>query len=154
MCEKFITSDCIFKQNIYIFLNLQEENPARVRTIVRTAEKLSPFGFNKYKEYISDDMVPSRLRSKVQNLRASEYAPLETLCPICGTPLCDSDLVNLKNRKCQVECDVFVSYCCASCRYQIVPKEEDSFNNFYSLLPQLFTRRVKNGLHVDHNQLR
>ncbi|KMZ57378.1 Cytoplasmic tRNA 2-thiolation protein 2 [Zostera marina] len=154
-CQIFHQSECGINYLVSSFLTrLQEENPARVRTIVRTAEKLSPFGFNKYKEYISDDMVPSRLRSKVQNLRASESAPLETLCPICGTPLCDSDLVNLKNRKCQVECDVFVSYCCASCRYQIVPKEEDSFNNFYSLLPQLFTRRVKNGLHVDHNQLR
>ncbi|PIA51401.1 hypothetical protein AQUCO_01100315v1 [Aquilegia coerulea] len=44
---------------------LQEENPARERTIVRTAEKLIPFHFNRLKETKdTDETLPRRRRRK------------------------------------------------------------------------------------------
>ncbi|ONK64815.1 uncharacterized protein A4U43_C07F30250 [Asparagus officinalis] len=61
---------------------LQDDNPSRERTIVRTAEKLKPFCFNKFVEHGYHDFLPSRLRPKFQNVEDTESNPSEHLCPI------------------------------------------------------------------------
>ncbi|KAI3890263.1 hypothetical protein MKW92_046330 [Papaver armeniacum] len=79
---------------------LLEENPGRERTIVRTAEKLSPFHFNRLPEESKDSNnshLPSRWRRrKKQNLKShDESMPSEFLCPVCFSPLTKSDFESL-----------------------------------------------------------
>ncbi|XP_039115416.1 cytoplasmic tRNA 2-thiolation protein 2 [Dioscorea cayenensis subsp. rotundata] len=122
---------------------LQDENPSRESTILRTAEKLKPFHFNKFSKNGYHDFLPSRLRSKFQNVK-DDSSTKEVLCPICGSPLDKSDLQNLKKiqENYQESIDYFISQCCQSCHFQILPKNEVPLVQFYALLPQPFTQRV------------
>lgn len=123
--------------------NVQDENPSRESTILRTAEKLKPFHFNKFSKNGYHDFLPSRLRSKFQNVK-DDSSTKEVLCPICGSPLDKSDLQNLKKiqENYQESIDYFISQCCQSCHFQILPKKEVPLVQFYALLPQPFTQRV------------
>lgn len=136
---------------------LQDENPSRERTIVRTAEKLKPFHFNKFVENGYHDFLPSRLRHKFQNVKHNESNDLsEDLCPVCGSPMSKSDLQRMQNncKKLPTRSEMFAANCCESCCLQIVPKETSSLELFYSLLPGLMTHRAKDMLHVDRSRLR
>ncbi|KAG1368582.1 cytoplasmic tRNA 2-thiolation protein 2 [Cocos nucifera] len=135
---------------------LQEENPSRERTIVRTAAKLRPFGFNKFIENSYHDFLPSRLRCKFQNVKNGESSLSDVLCPICGSPLNESELQCLESiqSKAEKKVEIFAAHCCKSCSFQILPKGEASLEHFYSVLPQSITERMKDGLCFDRSQLR
>ena len=137
-------------------LLLQEENPSRERTIVRTAEKLRPFGFNKFIENGYHDFLPSRLCCKFQNVKNGESSLSDVLCPICGSPLNESELQCLESiqSKAEKKVEIFAGHCCTSCSFQILPKGKASLEHFYSVLPQLMTERMKDSLCFDRSQLR
>lgn len=126
---------------------LQEENPSRECTIVRTAGKLTPFHFNRIPE--SDDSViplATRRRQKRYNLKPNESISSESFCPICNSPLNKSDMLRLSNLgSCQTSSDSFGAACCSSCRFQILPKGPSSMDHFYSLLPQPLVARAKHS---------
>ncbi|MCL7051324.1 hypothetical protein MKW94_007642 [Papaver nudicaule] len=143
---------------------LLEENPGRERTIVRTAEKLSPFHFNRLPEESKDSInshLPSRWRRrKKQNLKSDdESMPSEFLCPICFSPLTNSDFESLRLKlgssdTCS-ESEIFGSSCCPSCQFQILPKEHSSMDQFFSLLPQpMVARAPKESMNDDQTWLR
>lgn len=118
---------------------LQEENPARECTIVRTAGKLTPFPFNRIPEAnVDDDNLASQRRQKKFNLKPIESLPPESFCPICNSPM--SCYSNPDSRF-----DLFGSTCCSSCQYQILPEEPSSMDQFYSCLPESIIARAKNG---------
>ncbi|XP_059646295.1 cytoplasmic tRNA 2-thiolation protein 2 [Cornus florida] len=126
---------------------LQEENPSRECTIVRTAGKLTPFHFNKIPD-IDDSSVhlASQRRQKKFNLKPCESLPPESFCHICNSPLSESDLRSLSSfENCQTSAKIFEVTCCPSCQFQIFPKEPASVDHFYSLLPQPIIARAKNG---------
>ncbi|WOK97058.1 hypothetical protein Cni_G05766 [Canna indica] len=135
--------------------HLRDENPSRERTIVRTAEKLKPFGFNKFVEDKYHEFLPSRLRCKFQNTSNSESALAEVFCPLCGSPLSEPELQSVSDiqEKSHTAVEVFTAHCCESCSFQILPKEPVSLQQFYSILPQPMTRRVT-GSTLDHSMLR
>ncbi|XP_072988448.1 cytoplasmic tRNA 2-thiolation protein 2 isoform X1 [Typha latifolia] len=135
---------------------LREENPSRERTIVRTAEKLKPFCFNKFSGNGYHDFLPSRLRPKFQNVDDDEYAFSEVFCPVCGSPLNVLELQNLKRTQgnTQTRADIFVAHCCQSCCFQILPNGVKPYEHFFSLLPQLMTERVKDSMSSNHSRLR
>ncbi|KAJ8645863.1 hypothetical protein MRB53_007611 [Persea americana] len=125
---------------------LQEENPSRERTIIRTAEKLTPFYFNKLPESNSShDQFSSRRRHKPQTVKSDKSIQVENFCLICNSPLNGSDLniLRSKHRSGQTRVDTFAASCCPSCCFQILPKEPSSMEQFLSLLPELMIRRVK-----------
>ncbi|PKA54294.1 Cytoplasmic tRNA 2-thiolation protein 2 [Apostasia shenzhenica] len=119
---------------------LQDENPSRERTIVRTADKLKPFSFNKFTEDGYYDSLPAVARSKFQTLNHME-SDSEILCPICRSPLSSSDWKNVLGLQANhhAKAETFVSQCCQSCRFQILPKERGSLEHFYSFLPSSMT---------------
>jgi hypothetical protein len=78
---------------------LQEENPSREHTILRTAQKLKPFSFNKFSANGYHDFLPSRLRPKFQNVSSDESTFSEILCLICGSPFKESELQNLESTR-------------------------------------------------------
>ncbi|CAL9767438.1 unnamed protein product [Musa acuminata subsp. burmannicoides] len=133
---------------------LRDENPSRERTVVRTAEKLRPFCFNKFVENTYHEFVPSRLRCKFQNINNSETALSEVLCPLCGSPLSEPEVQSLRNieEKTQTLVENFTAHCCQSCSFQILPKGAESLQQFYTVLPQSVTVRVTGGT-SDHSQL-
>ncbi|KAK9075855.1 hypothetical protein SSX86_004184 [Deinandra increscens subsp. villosa] len=118
---------------------LQEENPSRECTIVRTAGKLTPFPFNRIPEGNVDDAdLVSQRRQKKFNLKPIESLPPESFCPLCNSPMnCYS---NPEPRP-----QLFRAACCPSCQYQILPDEPSSMDQFYSLLPESIIARAKNG---------
>lgn len=118
---------------------LQEENPARECTIVRTAGKLTPFPFNRIPEANVDDTdLASQRRQKRFNLKPIESLPPEAFCPICNSPMsCYKNPQPLDN--------IFGATCCSSCQYQILPEESSSMDQFYSFLPESIISRTKNG---------
>ncbi|KAA8517105.1 hypothetical protein F0562_017398 [Nyssa sinensis] len=126
---------------------LQEENPSRECTIVRTAGKLTPFHFNRIPE--TDDgnaHLASQRRQKKFNLKPNESLPPESFCPICHSPLNNCDLPSFSSfEDDQTSAGIFGASCCPSCRFQIVPKEPSSMVQFYSLLPQPIISRAKDG---------
>ncbi|KAK0594966.1 hypothetical protein LWI29_002216 [Acer saccharum] len=126
---------------------LQEENPSRECTIVRTAGKLTPFHFNRIPEF-NDSNVPlaTRRRQKRFNLKPSESISSESFCPLCFSPLSKSDLLSLSS--CQ-NYDILDAACCSSCRFQIIPKDPSLMEHFLSVLPQPLLARAKN-----HSSLR
>ncbi|KAK9120311.1 hypothetical protein Syun_017928 [Stephania yunnanensis] len=136
---------------------LREENPARECTIVRTAEKLIPFHFNKLLETDdSDDFMTSRWHRKRMNLRPGESIASEILCVICSSPLNKSEVETLRHK---VHCCTSMSErceltCCRSCQFQILPKEPSSVEQFYSLLPQCIITQMKNHSYGDLDLLR
>ncbi|KAM1306563.1 hypothetical protein ACFX2H_008931 [Malus domestica] len=125
---------------------LQEENPSRECTIVRTAGKLIPFHFNGIQE-INDSKVSleTRRRLKRYNLKPNESFSSESFCFICNSPLSRSDLLSLKNFE-----DHKTSYvCCLSCQFQILPEDPSSINQFFTLFPQQLAARAKHD-NLDH----
>ncbi|CAN6910772.1 unnamed protein product [Brassica oleracea] len=116
---------------------LQEENPSRECTIVRTAAKLTPFYFNKIPE-TDDSCVPmaTQRRLKKFNLKYDGSMTTEAFCPICNGPLNGSD-------SSEDESDALYAACCSSCRFQILPQDGSSLEQFGSLLPNHMISQVK-----------
>lgn len=119
---------------------LQEENPSRECTIVRTAGKLTPFPFNRIPEEIMDDDVhsASQRRQKKFNLKPIESHLPESFCPVCNSPM--SCYI-----KPQLRPEHFGAACCSSCQFQIFPEESSSMDQFYSFLPEPIIARTKKG---------
>ncbi|GLT74473.1 hypothetical protein SLA2020_462680 [Shorea laevis] len=134
---------------------LQEENPSRECTIVRTAGKLIPFHFNRIPE-IKDSRVPlaTRRRQKRLDLKPNESISSESFCPICNSPVKKSDSSNLKNPESFQNSHTFSASCCSSCRFQILPKDDSSIEHLLSLLPQPMVARVGYGSIGDVSSLR
>lgn len=122
---------------------LQEENPSRECTIVRTAAKLTPFYFNKIPE-TDDSCVPmaTQRRLKKFNLKYDGSMTTEAFCPICNSPLNGSD-------SSEDESDALYDACCSSCRFQILPQEPSSLDHFGSLLPHHMISQVKHHQKFD-----
>ncbi|KAL5998206.1 hypothetical protein ACLOJK_009144 [Asimina triloba] len=135
---------------------LQEENPSRERTIVRTAEKLRPFSFNNLPETDSHSHLSTLQRHKLQNAKRSGSIEAEVLCPICGSPLSRSYVQSLKCSflTSQKRSEIFAETCCSSCQFQIVPKDPSSVDHFHSLLPRAMTERVSLGTEAGSSWLR
>ncbi|CAL4970397.1 unnamed protein product [Urochloa decumbens] len=123
---------------------LREENPSREHTILRTAQKLKPFSFNKFSANGYHDFLPSRLRPKFQNVDTNESTFSEILYLICGSPFSESELQNLENtkHKAQKKIDLYTAHCCQSCHFQILPSATDTYGHFFSLLPKFWTEKV------------
>lgn len=134
---------------------LQEENPSRERTIVRTGEKLKAFSFNRFTQNGYYDFLPSIIRPKFQNVNL-EGSKHEFFCPICGSPLNDSKWWHHEGFQGmhQTKIEMFASQCCQSCRFQILPKDRSSLEKFYSLLPSSITNRMKDQGCADQRWLR
>ncbi|KAK3140107.1 hypothetical protein QOZ80_5AG0395960 [Eleusine coracana subsp. coracana] len=134
---------------------LREENPSREHTILRTAQKLKPFSFNKFSADGYHDFLPSRLRPKFQNVNSDESTFSEILCLICGSPFSESELQNLESTKhnAQKKTDLYTARCCQSCRFQILPSYTDMSEHFFSLLPKFWTEKV-NSASGTHSSLR
>ncbi|XP_034223516.1 cytoplasmic tRNA 2-thiolation protein 2 isoform X2 [Prunus dulcis] len=125
---------------------LQEENPSRECTIMRTAGKLIPFHFNKIEEIDdSNVLLATRRRQKRYNLKPNESFSSESFCFICNSPLSRSDLLSLKN----LESHKTSSVCCSSCQFQILPQDPSSVNELYTLLPEQLFARAKHD-NLDH----
>ncbi|OMO71369.1 Rossmann-like alpha/beta/alpha sandwich [Corchorus olitorius] len=135
---------------------LQEENPSRECTIVRTAGKLTPFHFNRIPD-IHDSNIPSatRKRLKRQSLNPNGSISSESFCPICNSPLnksnFSSSLSNLESDQISTN---FAAACCSSCQFQILPKDPSLMEQFVSLLPQPLIARAKRGDQGDFRLLR
>ncbi|XP_073279267.1 cytoplasmic tRNA 2-thiolation protein 2 [Primulina huaijiensis] len=125
---------------------LQEENPSRESTIVRTAGKLTPFCFNTVPE-VDDHKVQlaSQRRHKKYNLKLNESLPPESFCIICRSPLMKSDVTALNGFVDAGPITEILLSTCSSCQYQILPKDPSSLEYFHSLLPQSMTSPVKNN---------
>lgn len=134
---------------------LQEENPSRESTIMRTAGKLTPFHFNKIPE-LNDSSVPlaSQRRQKRFNLKPNESISSESFCSLCYSPLNQSDLTSLSSHDNCKNSDIFVAACCSSCRFQIFPNDPSSMEKFYSLLPEPLVARAKHVRNGDSSLLR
>lgn len=134
---------------------LQEENPSRESTIMRTAGKLTPFHFNKIPE-LNDSSVPlaSQRRQKRFNLKPNESISSESFCSLCYSPLNQSDMTSLSSHDNCKNSDIFVAACCSSCRFQIFPKGPSSMEKFYSLLPEPLVARAKHVRNGDSSLLR
>ncbi|KAK4392467.1 Cytoplasmic tRNA 2-thiolation protein 2 [Sesamum angolense] len=109
---------------------LQQENPSRESTIVRTAGKLTPFCFNRIPE-VGDDNghLASQRRQKKYNLKPNESLPPESFCIICNSPLKKTgsatfnDIDNGETR---------AAAACSSCQYQIFPKDPSSLEYLFT----------------------
>lgn len=134
---------------------MQEENPSRERTIVRTGEKLKAFSFNRFTQDGYYDFLPSIIRPKFQTVNHEESKP-KFFCPICGSPLNDSDWRHLRSIQGMhlTKIESFASQCCRSCRFQILPKDRSSLEKFYSLLPSSITKRMEDQGCADQRWLR
>ncbi|KAK9290849.1 hypothetical protein L1049_009027 [Liquidambar formosana] len=126
---------------------LQEENPSRECTIVRTAGKLTPFHFNKIPDSLDSDVhLASQRRHKKFNIKPNKSISPESFCPICNSPLNKSDMLSLSSlESCQMSADTFGASCCPSCQFQILPKDSSSMEHFCSILPQPLISRAKDG---------
>lgn len=128
---------------------MQEENPSRESTIVRTAGKLIPFQFNRIPEIV-DGNVPlaTRRRQKRYNLKTNESVSSESFCPLCNSPLAKSEIVDWSNHSNCKSSDTFYTSCCSSCQFQILPPDTTSMEKFYTDLPHSMVaraNRVNNG---------
>ncbi|XP_022766665.1 cytoplasmic tRNA 2-thiolation protein 2 isoform X1 [Durio zibethinus] len=135
---------------------LQEENPSRECTIVRTAGKLTPFHFNRIPE-IHDSNVPlaTRRRQKRHSLKPNGSLSSESFCPICNSPLDKSNLSSsLSSLGSHQNSDILAAACCSSCQFQILPKEPSLLEQFVSLLPQPLITKANHGDQGDFSLLR
>ncbi|KAJ4970092.1 hypothetical protein NE237_003191 [Protea cynaroides] len=135
---------------------LQEENPSRQPTIVRTAEKLTPFNFNRLPEIDdSSNHLPFRRRHKKLNFKSDESNTSEFFCQICNSPIKNSDLESLRSilGHSETGANIFGSSC-SSCQFQILPKEPSSMEHFYSLLPKSMVARAREGICCNQDRLR
>ncbi|XP_057784468.1 cytoplasmic tRNA 2-thiolation protein 2 [Salvia miltiorrhiza] len=116
---------------------LQEENPSRESTIVRTAGKLTPFSFNRTPE-VGDhnDRLASKRRQKKYNLKPDESQSPESFCLVCNSPLKKTDVSSLNGFTLKETSADMYAAACSSCQYQILPKDTSSMEQFLSLLPQ------------------
>ncbi|XP_021724136.1 cytoplasmic tRNA 2-thiolation protein 2-like [Chenopodium quinoa] len=136
---------------------LQEENPSRECTIVRTAGKLTPFSFNRLPDV--DDpkaRLASQRRQKKFNIKSDEHTPPESFCPLCNSPLhaSDSSSLGIISGE-QQSAETFGATCCSSCRYQILPDDSLSMDQFYALLPQpIMSRAAISDASSNHALLR
>ncbi|KAE9585262.1 putative cytoplasmic tRNA 2-thiolation protein [Lupinus albus] len=123
---------------------LQEENPSRESTIVRTAGKLIPFQFNRIPEIV-DGKVPlaTRRRQKRYNLKPNDSVSSESFCLLCNSPLDKSEIVDASNVNNSRSSDIFYNACCSSCHFQILPSDSMSMEQFYMDLPQSVVARAK-----------
>lgn len=122
---------------------LQEENPSRESTIVRTAGKLTPFSFNKTPEVGDHNgQLASKRRQKKYNLKPNESLPPESFCLICSSPLKKSGISSLNGFDHEETSAEIYAAACSSCQYQILPKDASSVKHFLSLLPQSMTTRA------------
>ncbi|KAH1194689.1 Cytoplasmic tRNA 2-thiolation protein 2 [Glycine soja] len=123
---------------------LQEENPSRESSIVRTAGKLTPFQFNRIPEII-DSNVPLTTRrcQKRYNLKSNESVSSESFCPLCNSPLDKSEIVDWSNIDSHRSSDIFYNTCCSSCRFQILPSDSTTMEQFYMDFPQSVVSRPK-----------
>ncbi|ERN06930.1 cytoplasmic tRNA 2-thiolation protein 2 [Amborella trichopoda] len=133
---------------------LQEENPSRERTIVKTAEKLRSFSFNKLVHSI--DKLAFRRRHRLLRFNCIESTSSEALCAICSSPLEKSGVPcsNSELEYSQSEMVMFRSVCCPSCQFQILPEEPLDMERFYSFLPQSMIRKANGDVIADQNSLR
>lgn len=135
---------------------LQKENPARERTIVRTAEKLTPFHFNRLTETNGpNDPLTRRHRRRVK-LEPYESMASDFLCSICNSPINIADLEHLNSKKVGGESNsaIFGLSCCPSCQFQILPKNLSSMEQFYTRLPEPMITRAKDFIARDQTWLR
>ncbi|KAK4755402.1 hypothetical protein SAY87_009159 [Trapa incisa] len=132
---------------------LQEENPSRESTIVRTAGKLNPFAFNRIPE-IKDINVPlaTRRRQKRSNIKLNGSISSESFCLMCYCPIMPTELSILKAQ--EVSSDSFDASCCSSCRFQILPQDPTRLEDFYSNLPPLLVARATRRNPPDPSSLR
>lgn len=112
---------------------LQEENPSRESTIVRTAEKLTPFYFNKIPD---DACLKLQRRLKKFNIKSNHSISSESFCAICYSPLNRSDLLGSNSFEKQ---ESFNAACCLSCQFQILPRDASLYEHFCLLLPKPMT---------------
>ncbi|KAM3288570.1 cytoplasmic tRNA 2-thiolation protein 2 isoform X2 [Capsicum chacoense] len=135
---------------------LQEENPSRESTIMRTAGKLTPFHFNRMPEDNDyNGQVASRRRQKKYNLKTKDALLIESFCPICNSPLKVSNFEtssNFDNGK--TSPNGIGAACCASCQFQVLPKDPSSLENFISLLPPSMVSQAEDGVRLSQRQLR
>ncbi|KAL8493984.1 hypothetical protein ACS0TY_024964 [Phlomoides rotata] len=125
---------------------LQEDNPSRESTIVRTAGKLTPFSFNETPEV--DDHnghLASKWRQKKYNLKPNLSLPPESFCFICNSPLKKPDISSLNGFHHEETSAEIYTAACSSCQYQILPKDASSLKCFLSLLPQSMTTLAKDS---------
>ncbi|XP_009784415.1 cytoplasmic tRNA 2-thiolation protein 2 [Nicotiana tabacum] len=135
---------------------LQEENPSRESTIMRTAGKLTPFHFNRMSEDNNyNDQVASQRRQKKYSLKTNDALPPELFCPICSSPLKISTFgtsISFDNAKTSL--NAIGAACCASCQFQVLPKDPSSLEHFISLLPPSMVSQAEDGDHLSQRQLR
>eukprot|EP00250_Pteridium_aquilinum_P004683 c14885_g1_i2 orf=661-1428(+) len=136
---------------------LQEDNPSRDRTIMRTAAKLQPFSFNRPWSFESSIVHKRSTHFPIsKGIHFMDDALAESLCPVCCAPLNPQEFSsnilpfsNLEPNKRQEEnlmsstaplittAPAFIEKCCPSCQYQIFGNGLDETHN---LLPQLMKR--------------
>jgi len=152
---------------------LQEDNPSRERTIVRTAEKLNTFSFNQLPESEAIYQLPRRRREALRNCMTNNRSSLELLCPICSGPLNDKDfmeiinslgtdsglrasLVAIKNgaTTCDLPSSIFQRLCCPSCQFQILHDQKPSSQHIHSLLPDVMKKRAVDNLITNESWMR
>uniref|UniRef100_A0A0E0MP50 Cytoplasmic tRNA 2-thiolation protein 2 n=1 Tax=Oryza punctata TaxID=4537 RepID=A0A0E0MP50_ORYPU len=152
-CSAVIFVNCLEDYSYYY--HPQEDNPSREHTIVRTAQKLKPFSFNKFSADGYHDFLPSRLRPKFQKVDSDESTFSEILCLMCGSPFNESELQNLEStkHKAQKKIDLYTAHCCQSCYFQILPVGENLNEHFFSLLPKFWTGKV-DTVSASHSLLR
>ncbi|OIS97662.1 PREDICTED: cytoplasmic tRNA 2-thiolation protein 2-like [Nicotiana attenuata] len=135
---------------------LQEENPSRESTIMRTAGKLTPFHFNRMSEDNNyNDQVASQRRQKKYNLKTNDALPPESFCRICSSPLKISTVgtsISVDNAKTSL--NAIGAACCASCQFQVLPEDPSSLEHFISLLPPSMVSQAEDGDHLSQRQLR
>lgn len=124
---------------------MQEDNPSRESTIVRTAGKLIPFHFNKTLENLDSDIhLASRHRKKF-NDKSEQSIPTESFCPICVCPLKKDNTPNQSvDFESHNKTDDFAALCCSSCRFQILPSKFEMTHQFQTRLPHLMAARGSN----------
>lgn len=154
-CFPFSRSLNLNYQVINLLPFLQEENPSRESTIVRTAGKLIPFQFNRIPEII-DGNVPlaTRRRQKRYNLKSNESVSSESFCSLCFSPLDKSEIVDWSNHDSCRSSDIFYTSCCSSCQFQILPQDSTSMEKFYTDLPHSVVARAKQANNGNLNVLR
>lgn len=135
---------------------LQEENPSRECTIVRTAGKLTPFSFNRLPD-VDDPKahLAFQRRQKKFNIKSDEPTPPESFCSLCNSPLhaSNSNLESFSGE--QQIFESFGTTCCSSCQFQILPGNPSSVDQFYALLPQpIMSRAAISDSSSNHRLLR
>eukprot|EP00252_Welwitschia_mirabilis_P001430 TRINITY_DN1128_c0_g1_i3.p1 TRINITY_DN1128_c0_g1~~TRINITY_DN1128_c0_g1_i3.p1 ORF type:complete len:477 (-),score=76.53 TRINITY_DN1128_c0_g1_i3:276-1706(-) len=134
---------------------LQEENPSRERTIVRTAEKLNPFSFRKLPETTAIQHLPRRRRESLKNCMSTGISN-EQLCPICSGPLNEKDdtlnssLLPLSLNEGigyqDLPLSIFKHVCCPTCQFQMLGDTCLSKQNIHLLLPEMMQKRALNNV--------